>query len=138
MIHLKRKLGTLLVLAWQPLSIIAAPAPLFDGKTLNGWDGDPTYWRVENGNIVGEVTPANLLKRNSFLIWRGGTVGNFELVVEYRVSAKGHSGINYRSIAPWFPPPLQRQSSRYSRSLSLIVMVPIIARRHSGNPLEGF
>jgi hypothetical protein len=71
--------------------------PLFDGKTLNGWDGDPVYWSVKDGVIVGEVTPETLLKRNSFLIWRGGTVGDFELVVEYRVSAKGNSGINYRS-----------------------------------------
>jgi hypothetical protein len=29
----------------------------FDGKTLEGWDGDPTFWRVENGAIVGESTP---------------------------------------------------------------------------------
>ena len=71
---------------------------LFDGKSLEGWDGDPTYWRVEDGCIVGEVTPDTLLKRNSFLIWRGGKVEDFELVVEYRVSAKGNSGINYRSI----------------------------------------
>jgi hypothetical protein len=72
--------------------------PLFDGKSLDGWDGDPTYWRVEDGCIVGEVTPETLLKRNSFLIWRVGTVEDFELVVEYRVSARGNSGINYRSI----------------------------------------
>ncbi|BCX46921.1 glycosylhydrolase [Haloferula helveola] len=74
------------------------PVSLFDGKTLNGWEGDPTYWRVENGCIVGEVTPDTLLKRNSFLIWRAGTVEDFELTVEYRVSDKGNSGINYRSI----------------------------------------
>lgn len=71
---------------------------LFDGKSLQGWDGDPVYWSVKDGAIVGEVTPDTLLKRNSFLIWRGGRVGDFELVVEYRVSAKGNSGINYRSI----------------------------------------
>jgi hypothetical protein len=70
---------------------------IFDGKTLNGWDGDSTYWRVENGNLVGEVTPATLLNRNSFIIWRGGTTEDFELKVEYRVSAEGNSGINYRS-----------------------------------------
>jgi hypothetical protein len=71
---------------------------LFDGKTLDGWDGDPVYWSVRDGAIVGEVTPETILKRNSFLIWKGGTVGDFELVVEYRVSAKGNSGINYRSV----------------------------------------
>ncbi len=29
--------------------------PIFDGKTLSGWEGDPTYWRVENGSLVGEI-----------------------------------------------------------------------------------
>ena len=71
---------------------------LFDGKSLEGWDGDPVYWSVKDGAIVGEVTAETLLDRNSFLIWRGGKVGDFELVVEYRVSAKGNSGINYRSV----------------------------------------
>lgn len=71
---------------------------LFDGKSLEGWDGDPVYWSVKDGAIVGEVTAETLLDRNSFLIWRGGKVGDFELVVEYRVSVKGNSGINYRSI----------------------------------------
>jgi hypothetical protein len=71
---------------------------LFDGKSLEGWDGDPVYWRVKDGAIVGEVTAETLLDRNSFLIWRGGKAGDFELVAEYRVSAKGNSGINYRSV----------------------------------------
>lgn len=79
--------------------------PIFDGRSLNGWDGDPTYWRVENGAIVGEVTKETTLQRNSFLIWRGGSPADFELIVEYRVTAEGNSGINYRSVqlkdAPW-------------------------------------
>ena len=28
---------------------------IFDGRTLDGWDGDPTYWRVEDGTLVGEI-----------------------------------------------------------------------------------
>jgi hypothetical protein len=71
---------------------------IFDGKTLNKWDGDSTYWRVEDGAMVGEVTPATLLKRNSFIIWRGGEVSDFELKLEYWVSAMGNSGVNYRSV----------------------------------------
>lgn len=70
---------------------------IFDGETLDGWEGDSTYWRVENGMIVGEVTPQNLLERNTFLIWREGEVQDFELKLEYRVSKDGNSGINYRS-----------------------------------------
>lgn len=79
--------------------------PIFDGKSLNGWAGSPTYWRVENGNLVGEVTPETLLKQNSFIIWQGGTPSDFELKATYRVSSQGNSGINYRSNevagVPW-------------------------------------
>ena len=70
---------------------------IFDGKSLAGWEGDTNYWRVEDGCLVGEITPDKLLKVNSFIVWRGGETGDFELKVEYRVSAKGNSGINYRS-----------------------------------------
>ncbi|MEO9003749.1 MAG: DUF1080 domain-containing protein [Ginsengibacter sp.] len=70
---------------------------IFDGKTLRGWHGDSTYWSVKDGCIVGTVTPATLLKRNTFLIWRGGLTSDFELIVEYRISKGGNSGINYRS-----------------------------------------
>lgn len=71
---------------------------IFDGETLTDWEGDSLYWYVENGNIVGEVTPETILQRNSFLIWRGGTTGDFELKLEYKISAQGNSGINYRSF----------------------------------------
>ena len=69
---------------------------IFDG-TLKDWDGDPVYWKAENGILIGEVRPETLLKQNSFIIWRGGETGDFELKLEYRVSAQGNSGINYRS-----------------------------------------
>jgi hypothetical protein len=71
---------------------------IFNGTDLNGWEGDPVYWRVKSGTIVGEVTPATLLKRNTFLVWRGGHPADFDLKLEYRISAKGNSGVNYRSV----------------------------------------
>jgi len=70
---------------------------IFDGKSLKGWDGDTVYWHVKDGKIIGEVTPETILQRNTFLIWREGTTGDFELKLEYKVSAEGNSGINYRS-----------------------------------------
>ena len=69
---------------------------IFDGKSLTGWDGDTTVWRVENGEIIGETTPEKQLKANSFLIWRGGTVRDFELKLEFRLNGT-NSGIQYRS-----------------------------------------
>lgn len=73
-------------------------ASIFDGKSLAGWDGDPTYWRVENGSLVGEITPATIVKRNTFVIWRGGSPADLELKLEYRISDQGNSGVNYRSV----------------------------------------
>ncbi len=70
---------------------------IFDGKTLDQWKGDPAYWRVEDGCLVGVVTPETLLKRNTFIIWQGEMPENFEIKVEYKISGEGNSGINYRS-----------------------------------------
>jgi hypothetical protein len=78
--------------------------PIFDGKTLKGWQGDPTLWRVENGTLVGEITPDKPLKSNSFIIWQGGQPKDFELVLECRITAGGNSGINYRSEKLTDPP----------------------------------
>jgi hypothetical protein len=80
--------------------------PIFDGRSLAGWDGDPKFWRVEGESLVGEITPGNEIKRNTFIIWRGlagdggaaGVTKDFELKLRYRISAKGNSGINYRSV----------------------------------------
>lgn len=92
----------LLLATGYPMAGMAQNKPrdfvkIFDGKTLKNWEGDPTYWRVENGNLVGEITPATLLKTNSFIIWRGGEPGNFELKGEFNITSDGNSGINYRS-----------------------------------------
>ena len=70
---------------------------IFDGKSLKGWDGDPTFWRAENGAIVGESTPDRKLTQNTFIIWRGGEPADFELKVEYKLTAT-NSGIQLRSV----------------------------------------
>lgn len=71
---------------------------IFDGKSLKGWEGDPAYWKVEGGAIVGEVMPATVLKRNTFIIYRGVMPDDFDLIVSFKISAAGNSGINYRSV----------------------------------------
>ena len=42
---------------------------LFDGVSLKGWDGNPKFWRVENGAIVGESTPTNP-SGNNYIVYR--------------------------------------------------------------------
>jgi type 1 glutamine amidotransferase len=69
---------------------------IFNGKDLNGWDGDPKFWHVEEGAIVGQTTPDNPAKGNTFIIWKDGDVDDFELKLSYRIQG-GNSGIQYRS-----------------------------------------
>jgi len=70
---------------------------IFDGKTLDGWDGNPDFWRVEDGTITGQTTAAKPTKGNTFIIWRKGETADFELKLEYKIVG-GNSGIQYRSF----------------------------------------
>lgn len=70
---------------------------IFNGKNLEGWSGDSTYWSVKDGVLVGEVTPETILKQNSFVIYEKEQPANFELKLDYRISTSGNSGVNYRS-----------------------------------------
>lgn len=69
---------------------------LFNGKDLTGWSGLPDHWTVEDNAITGYTTATNPLKNNTFLVWTGGTVENFELRFRYRIFS-GNSGVQYRS-----------------------------------------
>jgi hypothetical protein len=69
---------------------------LFNGKSLTGWDGNPELWSVEDGCITGKTNGPEHLTYNQFLIWRGGTLKNFELRVTARVTGN-NTGIQYRS-----------------------------------------
>lgn len=74
----------------------------FNGTDLTGWEGNMDLWSVKDGCITGttQADPANpeksTLSHNTFLVWKGGTVGDFELTFQYRIVA-GNSGVQYRS-----------------------------------------
>jgi hypothetical protein len=70
---------------------------LFNGKDLTGWDGNPELWSVEDGAITGKTKGPEHLTYNQFIIWRGGTLKNFELHVKMKVEGDSNSGIQYRS-----------------------------------------
>src|SRR5438876_11668554 len=75
---------------------------LFNGKDLAGWAGRPQHWSVEDGAITGRTTKEHPAEGNNFLIWKGGTVSDFELRLSYKIvpnNDKGfaNSGIQYRS-----------------------------------------
>jgi hypothetical protein len=83
----------------EPLAMAdhAGFASIFDGSSMEGWDGDPAFWRAANGALTGRSSSENPVKQNTFLIWRGGAPKDFELKLEYRLSAT-NSGVQIRSV----------------------------------------
>jgi hypothetical protein len=75
---------------------------LFDGVSLKGWDGNPKFWRVEDGALVGESTPQNP-SGNNYIVYRDIEAKDFTLKFEIKVEGTGGSGIQYRSKTglPW-------------------------------------
>jgi uncharacterized protein (TIGR03067 family) len=76
--------------------------PIFNGKDLSGWDGNPKLWSVKDGAITGQTTAENPAKGNTFLIWTNGTTRDFELRCLFRLVPGddknfANSGIQYRS-----------------------------------------
>ncbi len=91
-------LPSLLVLSTLAAAAFAEPKALFNGKDLTGWEGNMKLWSVEDGAITGRTSDEGetKIKHNTFLVWRGGTVSDFELTFKYRI-VKGNSGVQYRS-----------------------------------------
>ncbi|QDU07783.1 family 16 glycoside hydrolase [Gimesia aquarii] len=69
---------------------------LFNGKDLDGWAGKKGFWTVKDGAIVGETTKEKPAKPNTFLVWQGGEVRDFEFKATVRFKGN-NSGIQYRS-----------------------------------------
>jgi len=68
--------------------------PLFNGKNLDGWDGDPNLWSVQDHMIVGS-TEGHPLKYNSFLATKK-SYANF--ILRAQAKLRNHnSGIQFRS-----------------------------------------
>jgi hypothetical protein len=66
---------------------------LFDGQTTKGWhgykkDAFPDGWKVEDGRLVRVGPAGDLITDDEFR--------DFELSIEWRISAGGNSGIMYR------------------------------------------
>lgn len=75
---------------------------LFNGKDLTGWEGMSSLWSVKDGAITGQTTKENPTKGNTFLIWKGGDLTDFELTFQYKITGddekkSGNSGVQYRS-----------------------------------------
>ena len=77
----------------------AAPVPLFDGKTLDGWEGEVAKtWRVIDGAITGGSLEGN--PRNVFLASKNA-YRNFVLRLEYKLTGTEgfvNGGVQIRSV----------------------------------------
>ena len=70
--------------------------PIFNGQNLDGWDGNPKFWSVQDGALIGRTTAENPTKGNTFIIWRQAPLDDFVLRLKYKIVG-GNSGIQYRS-----------------------------------------
>ena len=86
---------SLLALLALASTAVAEDQNLFNGKDLTGWKG-LDFWSVEDGCITGRTTKEKPTKGNTFLVWQGGEVGDFEFTFKYKIVG-GNSGVQYRS-----------------------------------------
>src|SRR3954447_9256612 len=69
---------------------------LFNGETLNGWDGDPRFWSVKDGAIYVEPScekPTGTI----YLVWQGGDAEDFMLKFESKGTGNVNGGMQCRS-----------------------------------------
>jgi len=82
-----------------PAAGLAEPKPLFDGKSLAGWEGDTEKtWRIEDGAIVGGSLET-VVPRNEFLCTTK-TYGDFELKVKFKLLGdpkQVNAGVQFRT-----------------------------------------
>lgn len=93
--HLHAVASLLIAAAARP----AAAAPLFDGTTFAGWEGDTAaVWRIEDGEIVAGA-PGRRQENNDFLCTTR-RYGNFDLRLRIKLAGTEgfvNSGIQFRS-----------------------------------------
>jgi acetyl esterase/lipase len=69
--------------------------PLFNGKDLNGWEGDTSLWSARDNVLVGT---SRGLKHNDFLA-TNGSWNSFVLKLTFQlVGGEGNSGVQFRSV----------------------------------------
>jgi hypothetical protein len=87
-----------------PLTMVAAEEKksdatttvIFDGKTLEGWDGDTSVFRVEQESIIGGQLKDKI--PHNFFLSSKEEYSDFELTLEFRLIGEGtNAGVQLRS-----------------------------------------
>ena len=96
--HPKALKGHMVGIDYLRLIEVKGRASLFDGKTLQGWEGNKKWWSVQEGALVGTIPAGQKLGHNEFLWW-AGEGHDFELRMRGRVSGdpSANSGVQIRS-----------------------------------------
>ncbi len=82
---------------------------LFDGKTLDGWEGAPGMWDVRDGSIHID-TACEHPTGTTYIYWKGGNVGDFVLKYDMKGTVGVNGGMQIRSFltedpnSPKYPP----------------------------------
>jgi hypothetical protein len=88
--HLLRALCVSSFLCCAVGRLVAAES-LFDGKTLNGWEGDSKWWRIEDGTLAGG-SRTEKIPRNFFLATTR-SFQNFELRLKLKLTGVPNTGM---------------------------------------------
>jgi len=69
---------------------------------LSEWSDPGKWWRTENGVFIAESKGGKTLPKIHYLEWKGSTGKDFELSLEYRITAKSpqDAGVNFRVERP--------------------------------------
>ena len=70
---------------------------LFNGRDLSGWEGNSKYWSVKEGALTVKGDPNSSNTSACNLVWKDGTVSDFDLSLKFKASSGTNSGIHYRS-----------------------------------------
>src|SRR5687768_2722953 len=104
---MKSPIAALLALVTGATTLFAAPVPLFDGKSFEGWNGDTAKtWRIVDGAIVGGSLTQKV-PQNEFLATNRKDFRDFELRLKFKlVGTEGfvNSGVQIRSVRIDTPP----------------------------------
>jgi hypothetical protein len=68
---------------------------IFNGKDFAGWDADPKFWSIDNGEIVGQVKG----NHGYDYLCTQHAVGDFRLILQIKLTPNSeNSGIQFRSV----------------------------------------
>jgi hypothetical protein len=108
-------LALLATQAQQPSSTLAADTSgwtsLFQGTSLDGWDGRADVWKVEDGAITGEVAAGpSSVTDTTYIFWKGGKPSDFDFKADVKTTgAFVNTGLVYRGYV--VSPPAARAAS---------------------------